>query len=115
MVTRKAVAKAAKKTAAKTARKSPGKRPAKAAGRTSKPTTGPAPASRTGAIRVRMYRVGFGDFFLMTVPGKNGPAHMEHPRFHAHLIPCDRCAFRRGVERSTRPRLLRVGVGQGGA
>jgi beta-lactamase superfamily II metal-dependent hydrolase len=23
-----------------------------------------------------MYRVGFGDFFLMTVPGKNGPAHI---------------------------------------
>ena len=26
----------------------------------------------------------------------------KHPRFHAHLITCDRCAFRRGVERSTR-------------
>ena len=25
---------------------------------------------------MRMYRVGFGDFFLMTVPGKNGPAHI---------------------------------------
>jgi hypothetical protein len=23
-----------------------------------------------------MYRVGFGDFFLLTVPGKNGPAHI---------------------------------------
>jgi len=23
-----------------------------------------------------MYRIGFGDFFLMTVPGKNGPAHI---------------------------------------
>jgi hypothetical protein len=40
---------------------------------------------------------------------------LEHPRFDAHLIPCDRCAFRRGVERSTWPRLLRVGVDQGGA
>jgi beta-lactamase superfamily II metal-dependent hydrolase len=29
-----------------------------------------------GNIRIRMYRVGFGDFFLMTVPGKNGPAHI---------------------------------------
>ena len=27
-------------------------------------------------IRVRMYRVGFGDFFLLTVPGNNGPAHI---------------------------------------
>jgi beta-lactamase superfamily II metal-dependent hydrolase len=27
-------------------------------------------------IRVRMYRVGFGDFFLLTVPGKKGPAHI---------------------------------------
>ena len=82
MATRKAIAKAAKKTAATTprttTRKSPANRPAKAAGRTSKPATGPgrAAAARTGAIRVRMYRVGFGDFFLMTVPGKNGPAHI---------------------------------------
>ena len=27
-------------------------------------------------IRIRMYRVGFGDFFLVTVPGKSGPAHI---------------------------------------
>lgn len=27
-------------------------------------------------IRVRMYRVGFGDFFLLTVPGNSGPAHI---------------------------------------
>jgi beta-lactamase superfamily II metal-dependent hydrolase len=27
-------------------------------------------------VRVRMYRVGFGDFFLLTVPGTNGPAHV---------------------------------------
>jgi beta-lactamase superfamily II metal-dependent hydrolase len=46
-------------------------------------TTKPAPATRkptsaagAGNIRIRMYRVGFGDFFLMTVPGKNGPAHI---------------------------------------
>lgn len=78
MATRKAGAKATKKTAAttprKTTRKSPAKGSAKAAGRTTGP--GPAAAARTGAIRVRMYRVGFGDFFLMTVPGKNGPAHI---------------------------------------
>lgn len=27
-------------------------------------------------VRVRMYRVGFGDFFLLTVPGTSGPAHI---------------------------------------
>lgn len=37
-----------------------------------------AATSRIGAgIRVRMYRVGFGDFFLLTVPGSDGqPAHI---------------------------------------
>ena len=40
---------------------------------------------------------------------------LKHPRFHAHLVTCDRCALRRGVERSTRPRLRRVDVGRGGA
>ena len=44
--------------------------------------TGPAEANRHQAvggnlgIRVRMYRVGFGDFFLVTVPGNDGPAHI---------------------------------------
>ena len=47
--------------------------------------------------------------------GQKTTGKVEHPRFDAHLIPCDRCAFRRGVERSTWPRLLRVGVDQGGA
>src|SRR5215510_5239665 len=27
-------------------------------------------------LRVRMYRVGFGDFFLLTVPTRTGPAHI---------------------------------------
>lgn len=37
----------------------------------------PAPeAISTEGVRVRMYRVGFGDFFLLTVPGTNGPAHV---------------------------------------
>jgi beta-lactamase superfamily II metal-dependent hydrolase len=27
-------------------------------------------------VRVRMYRVGFGDFFLLTVPGQDGPQHI---------------------------------------
>lgn len=29
-----------------------------------------------GDLRVRMYRVGFGDFFLVTVPTKTGPQHI---------------------------------------
>jgi beta-lactamase superfamily II metal-dependent hydrolase len=40
-------------------------------------TKQPAPeADTTESVRVRMYRVGFGDFFLLTVPGTNGPAHV---------------------------------------
>ncbi len=33
-------------------------------------------SSARGSVRVRMYRVGFGDFFLLTVPGNDGPAHI---------------------------------------
>src|SRR5262245_35069889 len=33
-------------------------------------------ASAEGPLRVRMYRVGFGDFFLLTVPSKAGPQHV---------------------------------------
>jgi len=74
MATRK---KAAKKTVGKKSNKpAPGAsgsrnaRPRRGAG-------GPAPATAgPGNIRIRMYRIGFGDFFLMTVPGKNGPAHI---------------------------------------
>ena len=29
-----------------------------------------------GELRIRMYRVGFGDFFLMTVPSADGPQHI---------------------------------------
>jgi beta-lactamase superfamily II metal-dependent hydrolase len=97
--------KSAKKTAAKkapskkTVKKTPAKKaPAKA--RTKKtPTTKKAPATKkppatatnpalptntapaTGGgsatgLRVRMYRVGFGDFFLLTVPSDAGPQHI---------------------------------------
>jgi beta-lactamase superfamily II metal-dependent hydrolase len=75
-----------KKTAAKSTRKSlpkatsGGTAAAGKASPTAAPKTPPAgkqpAASGSGNIRVRMYRVGFGDFFLMTVPGKNGPAHI---------------------------------------
>jgi transposase len=40
---------------------------------------------------------------------------VKHPRFYAHPVRCDRCAVRRGVERSTRPRLPRVGGAGAGA
>jgi len=58
-----AAAPAAKAAARKTA-------PAK-----KKPAGKATPAER-GGLRVRMYRVGFGDFFLMTVPTRHGPRHV---------------------------------------
>lgn len=33
-------------------------------------------ATSKGSLRVRMYRIGFGDFFLFTVPTKSGPQHI---------------------------------------
>jgi beta-lactamase superfamily II metal-dependent hydrolase len=33
-------------------------------------------AANQGELRVRMYRVGFGDFFLLTVPTDEGPQHI---------------------------------------
>jgi beta-lactamase superfamily II metal-dependent hydrolase len=33
-------------------------------------------ATKKTGLRVRMYRVGFGDFFLMTVPSDDGPKHV---------------------------------------
>src|SRR6185436_9232712 len=32
--------------------------------------------AKKGELRIRMYRVGFGDFFLMTVPTDDGPQHI---------------------------------------
>jgi beta-lactamase superfamily II metal-dependent hydrolase len=32
--------------------------------------------AKKGELRIRMYRVGFGDFFLMTVPTGDGPQHI---------------------------------------
>lgn len=32
--------------------------------------------AKKGELRIRMYRVGFGDFFLMTVPTDEGPQHI---------------------------------------
>jgi beta-lactamase superfamily II metal-dependent hydrolase len=61
--TKKTVAKAAPKKAA-------GK--AKTAKQAAKESGGPPQSD----LRVRMYRVGFGDFFLLTVPTKSGPQHI---------------------------------------
>jgi beta-lactamase superfamily II metal-dependent hydrolase len=33
-------------------------------------------AGGNGELRVRMYRVGFGDFFLVTIPSNDGPQHI---------------------------------------
>jgi beta-lactamase superfamily II metal-dependent hydrolase len=71
MAVRKSAAKAPPKANAKTPRKAAAQAPASPAGQSS------GGASGNGNIRVRMYRVGFGDFFLLTVPGRDGsPAHI---------------------------------------
>ena len=41
-----------------------------------KTTKKTAKKASNGELRVRMYRIGFGDFFLITVPTKTGPAHI---------------------------------------
>jgi beta-lactamase superfamily II metal-dependent hydrolase len=70
----KARAKTRSKVAAKTPRKAKGTKATVTTGRTA--GGGQAAAGGTLGIRVRMYRVGFGDFFLLTVPGNDGPAHI---------------------------------------
>ena len=71
---KKATKKAAKKTTKKAAKKA-AKKPAKKA--TKKSAKKAASSNAQGKLRVRMYRVGFGDFFLITVPTKTaGPQHI---------------------------------------
>lgn len=72
---KKATKKAAKKSTKKVAKKA-AKKPAKKAAK--KPAKKPArnSARATDKLRVRMYRIGFGDFFLVTVPTKDGPQHI---------------------------------------
>jgi beta-lactamase superfamily II metal-dependent hydrolase len=41
-----------------------------------KKTSKKAAPKSAGTLRVRMYRVGFGDFFLITVPSPHGPQHI---------------------------------------
>jgi len=64
---------ATKKTTKKISKKK--QSPGKAAKRSSKKANA-ATAKTKGKLRVRMYRVGFGDFFLLTVPTKTGPQHI---------------------------------------
>jgi beta-lactamase superfamily II metal-dependent hydrolase len=58
---------ATKKTTKKAAAKKSSKKAGKKASKNS---------AAKGELRVRMYRIGFGDFFLITVPTKSGPAHI---------------------------------------
>ena len=76
MATRKTTVKATRKAAAKAPRKSTAKAARKTAARAPAAAKQAKAAKGDGTIRVRMYRVGFGDFFLLTVPGKQGPAHI---------------------------------------
>jgi beta-lactamase superfamily II metal-dependent hydrolase len=69
MTSKKKGSKAAKKTA-KTSKT------AKAPKKPKKPKGSGSGASGDGKLRVRMYRVGFGDFFLVSVPSANGPRHI---------------------------------------
>ena len=68
-VAKKKVAKAA---SARTRTKTP-PRKSSPAPKSGKP---PGSAAGTGKIRVRMYRIGFGDFFLVSVPSKAGYKHI---------------------------------------
>lgn len=90
MTTKKTAKKSAKKSARgatkKGARKAASKAASKAAGKTAKKAAGKTAGKKAaakkgggkakGALRVRMYRVGFGDFFLITVPTSGGPQHI---------------------------------------
>jgi beta-lactamase superfamily II metal-dependent hydrolase len=80
-VAAKAKTKVAAKAKTKAAAKTPSKRrgPAVPNGATTKPAASNGQAGSVAGklgIRVRMYRIGFGDFFLLTVPGNDGPAHI---------------------------------------
>ena len=84
MATKKTTRKTAKKSTRKAAKRSnkavtrkTATKKAKPAKRSAKSKKGSAKAGGgKGALRVRMYRVGFGDFFLITVPTKAGAQHI---------------------------------------
>src|SRR5215470_1165784 len=78
--------------------------------------TGPADANRQQAvggnlgIRVRMYRIGFGDFFLLTVPGNDGPAHIliDCGVHHKDIKSMDQCV--KDLMKTTKKRLALVNL-----
>jgi beta-lactamase superfamily II metal-dependent hydrolase len=63
---------------------------------------------RSLGIRVRMYRVGFGDFFLLTVPGNDGPAHIliDCGVHAANIGSIDECV--QDLKKTTKNRLALV-------
>jgi beta-lactamase superfamily II metal-dependent hydrolase len=73
-----AAKKAAKKGAGKATKKATKKAAGKATGKATKKAAGASKrgGGAKGVLRVRMYRVGFGDFFLITVPTRSGPQHI---------------------------------------
>ena len=78
-----------KASSRKPATKKAGKVAPKKKGRRTPTGSQPAPSGKSGSssagagkIRVRMYRIGFGDFFLISVPGKAGA------RYKHILIDC---------------------------
>jgi len=77
-ITKKSEKKTAQKGAKKATRKSAAKsRPGKRVAAPSKGRTPTRGGDSKGVLRVRMYRIGFGDFFLLTVPTeKHGTQHI---------------------------------------
>lgn len=65
---------ATKKNTKKSAKKAVKKRPASPSKGGGRRRAGGDKAE--GVLRVRMYRIGFGDFFLLTVPTEGGPQHI---------------------------------------
>jgi beta-lactamase superfamily II metal-dependent hydrolase len=109
-VAAKTTTKAPRETAVKAAVKAPAKAPLKAASKAvASPAGGQAKAAAgNGNIRVRMYRVGFGDFFLLTVPGKDGPAHIliDCGVHAANIGSIDECVQDLGKETNNRLALV---------
>jgi beta-lactamase superfamily II metal-dependent hydrolase len=124
MAVRKRATKPRRKKSAQTSTKARARTPSKAADQTrrkrkvkgSEEAAGTGPAEANGhqalggnlGIRVRMYRVGFGDFFLMTVPGNDGPAHIliDCGVHHADIGSINECI--QDLKKTTKNRLALV-------
>jgi beta-lactamase superfamily II metal-dependent hydrolase len=80
--TKKSAVKAARKrtttsrTSGTKARKSPARSKSSKSAKKPAKSRSSAGGKVIGTLRVRMYRIGFGDFFLLTVPTKSGPEHI---------------------------------------